>query len=442
MKRTNFLRCVPVLAWVGLIMTGFPLPSVYAADEAPPAASEQKKEGNVFKGKITGKSKKAKSIIMQVGQEPDLKTVMVKYDEATKGLEDAVEGEGAIITFEVRGADNYAVDIKPKLAQLPEGVSEAQPDDVAALVALGPEKGQYLLVDARPAKAYDEGHIPASVSIPLAKLKKEGETLFPANKDLALVFYCGGVTCGLSTEAAGLAKKMGYTNVRVMLKGAPGWKKTGRALVASDVLVNEGNVVLVDLRNPEEAAKGHIKGAVNIPAASLAEVDEFPVKAPVVLYGGADEIKQTMKTLSGWGVKKVSLVDGGLAGYSARGNQLVSGAAATEITWVRKLGKNEVGAEEFLKVTAAGAADKAIVDVRTKDETAKGKFANAIAIPLDRLEKDLAELPKDKELLLHCSTGARAEMAQAILEKQGFKSRFLVADVECEGEGEGSCTVE
>lgn len=440
MKKVKLMRCLPMLACAGLIMTGFPLASAYAAEEAPPAATEQKKDDNVYKGKITGKSKKAKSIIMQVGQEPDLKTVMVKYDDATKGLEDAVEGEGAIIAFEVRGEDKYAVDIKPKLAQLPEGVTEAQPDDIAALVALGPEKGQYLLVDSRPAKPYDEGHVPSAVSIPTPKLKKEGESLLPANKDLALVFYCGGVTCGLSTESAGLAKKMGHTNVRVMLKGAPGWKKSGRALVASDTFVKEGNMVLVDLRSPEDAAKGHIKGAVNIPVATLADSDEFPIKAPVVLYGGADEIKQAAKTLSGWGIKKVSQVDGGLEGFTSRGNQLVSGDAATEITWVRKLGKNEVGSEEFLKVVESAVADKAILDVRTADEAAKGKFASAIAMPLDALEKRLAELPKDKELLVHCSTGARAEMAQAILEKQGFKSRFLVADVECEAVGQ--CTVE
>lgn len=441
MKKMRLRCCLPALAWAGLIMSGFPLVSAHAADETPAVASEQKKDENVYKGKVTGKSKKAKSIIMQVGQEPDVKTVMVKYDEATKGIDEAVEGEAAIITFEVRGNDKFAVDIKPKLAQLPEGVSEAQPDDIAALIALGPEKGQYFLVDSRPAKPYEEGHVPTAVSIPVAKLKKDGEALLPANKDLPLIFYCGGLTCGLSTESAGLAKKMGYTNVRVMLKGAPGWKKSGRALVATDTFVNEGNIVLLDLRSADVASKGHLKGAVSIPVAELADADELPIKAPFVLYGGnADETKQAMKTISGLGIKKISLVDGGLEGFTARGNQLVVGPAATEITWVRKLGKSEVGSEEFLKIAEGGVADKVILDVRTLDEAAKGKFANAIAMPLDLIEKNIAELPKDKELLIHCSTGARAEMAQAILEKQGLKSRFLVADVECEAVGQ--CTVE
>lgn len=441
MKEMKFAHRITALACAGLLMTTLPLQSAYAADEAPKQATEQKKDANVYKGKVTGKSKKAKTIIMQVGKEPDLKTVMVKYDDATKGVEEAVEGEAAIITFEVRGNDKYAVDIKPKLAQLPAGVSEAQPDDIAALVALGPEKGQYFLVDARPAKPYNEGHVPTATSIPLPTLKKDGAALLPANKELHLIFYCGGLTCGLSTESADLAKKMGYTNVQVMLKGAPGWKKSGRALVASDTFVNEGNIVLVDLRQKEEVVKGHIKGAVNIPAAELADTDEdFPVKAPVVIYGNESESKQGMKALAGLGIKKVSQVEGGVDGYVARGNQLVSGEAASEITWVRKLGKGEVSSEEFLKVASSGANDKVILDVRTADEAASGNFKNAIAIPLDALENRLNDLPKDKELLIHCSTGARAEMAQAILEKQGFKSRFLVADVECQAAGQ--CTVE
>jgi rhodanese-related sulfurtransferase len=79
-----------------------------------------------------------------------------------------------------------------------------------------------------------------------------------------------------------------------------------------------------------------------------------------------------------------------------------------------------------------------ILDVRTKDEVQTGAFKNSIAIPLDEIEKRISELPKGKEMLIHCSTGARAEMAKNALDKAGLKSRFLVADVECE---QGKCEV-
>ena len=69
----------------------------------------------------------------------------------------------------------------------------------------------------------------------------------------------------MSSKSAGLAAKMGYTNIKVMLKGAPGWKKSGNMVVASTGFINNGNLVLVDLRSKKDAAAAHIPRAVNIP---------------------------------------------------------------------------------------------------------------------------------------------------------------------------------
>ena len=242
----------------------------------------------------------------------------------------------------------------------------------------------------------------------------------------------------MSPQAAGLAAKMGYSNIKVYLKGDPGWVKDGKALVSADSFVKTGNIVLVDLRSPDEVAKGHIKGAVNIPMAKLAAVEEsFPAKksAPIVLYGNGNDAEAAAKTVSDWGYKIVAMVDGGMAKFAARGNALASGPAASEIKWVRKLGPNEVSLAEFMKASE-GAPGQIILDVRTKDETGAGMFKNAVNIPLDEIGKRIAELPKDKECLVHCTTGARAEMAMGPLSKAGIKARFLVAEVECE---KGKC---
>ena len=107
------------------------------------------------------------------------------------------------------------------------------------------------------------------------------------------------------------------------------------------------------------------------------------------------------------------------------------------ITWVRQMSKNEVGLAEFKKAMDGG-TDQVILDVRTKDEVQTGAFKNSISIPLDQIEKRIGELPKDKEMLIHCSTGARAEMAKSALDKAGLKSRVLIADVECE---QGKCEI-
>jgi len=145
-------------------------------------------------GKVSGVSKKAKSISIVVGKGDKAKTMMVKFDDNTKGMEFAKKGEAAIIEYVQRDTDKYATIIKPKLAKLPEGVTEIQPAEVAALVDVGPEKGAYLLVDSRPAKRYADGHLPTAISIPVEKLKEEGETLLPKDKDQLIVFHCGGPT--------------------------------------------------------------------------------------------------------------------------------------------------------------------------------------------------------------------------------------------------------
>lgn len=245
----------------------------------------------------------------------------------------------------------------------------------------------------------------------------------------------------MSPKAAGLAAKMGFTNIKVMLQGVPGWKKAGQMVVASNQYVATGNRVLIDLRSPDEAAAGHIAGAVNIPLGQLNEAeDDFPTSktAPIVVYGNGDDARKAAKIIKGFGFKTIALVDGGLDGWQKAGNVLAKGAAATEIDWVRILGPGEVAIAEFKQAATGAGGEQVILDVRTTDEAEAGHFANCIHLPLDEIEARLAELPKDRELLVHCSTGARAEMAVATLKKQGFKARFLVAEVECE---EGVCEI-
>ena len=112
---------------------------------------------------------------------------------------------------------------------------------------------------------------------------------------------------------------------------------------------------------------------------------------------------------------------------------------SSEISWKYTPGKGEVGIKEFKEVLAGKLANKVILDVRGPEETSEGMFANAINIPLDEIEKRIGELPKGKEFLAHCSTGARADMAVQSLKKAGSKARFLVANVECE---DGECEIE
>ena len=190
MGSKKLLRFIPVLLFSAFLIgapTGH-MDAAHAADKAPAAA---KKDKNVYKGKILGKSNKAKTISIEVGKGDAATTKMVKFDDQTTGLEFAQKDEAAIINWEQRGTDKYATAIKPKLAKLPEGVTEIKTDELHGLL----EKGTALtLVDARPESRYDQAHLPGAINIPVPKLKKMKGEVLPKDKDMLLVFYCGGPT--------------------------------------------------------------------------------------------------------------------------------------------------------------------------------------------------------------------------------------------------------
>ena len=68
-----------------------------------------------------------------------------------------------------------------------------------------------------------------------------------------------------------------------------------------------------------------------------------------------------------------------------------------------------------------------LIDVREPDEWAAGHVAGATHIPLGDLEARLAEVPRDRPVLLFCRSGNRSGKATAFLRQQGYAQ---VANVE------------
>ncbi|HEY3297209.1 MAG TPA: DsrE/DsrF/DrsH-like family protein, partial [Armatimonadota bacterium] len=66
-----------------------------------------------------------------------------------------------------------------------------------------------------------------------------------------------------------------------------------------------------------------------------------------------------------------------------------------------------------------------LLDVRTPGEVAAGTIPGAANIPLQQLRERLAELPKDKEILVFCQVGLRGYLACRILSQKGFNCSNL-----------------
>ena len=61
-----------------------------------------------------------------------------------------------------------------------------------------------------------------------------------------------------------------------------------------------------------------------------------------------------------------------------------------------------------------------LVDVRTPAEYAEQHIPDSLLIPLDELPDRLAELPKDKDIVVVCRSGNRSKEGTAILRDAGF----------------------
>ena len=77
-------------------------------------------------------------------------------------------------------------------------------------------------------------------------------------------------------------------------------------------------------------------------------------------------------------------------------------------------------------------ADKVVLDVR---DGVNSVIKGATVIPQSELAARMAELPKDKEILIHCNTGILAGMAVKQLKENGYQARYLKAVVQINPDG-------
>jgi phage shock protein E len=62
-----------------------------------------------------------------------------------------------------------------------------------------------------------------------------------------------------------------------------------------------------------------------------------------------------------------------------------------------------------------------VLDVRTPEEYAAGHVPGAVNVPHDQLASRLAEVPKDKDVVVYCRTGRRSALAADVLAANGYK---------------------
>ena len=151
-----------------------------------------------------------------------------------------------------------------------------------------------IILDVRSTDESRSGHIKGAVGMPAATVKGELKSFPPAKLKAPIIVYDGRG----GTEAVAAAReliKAGQSNVQVMAGGLLEWQATGYAVESGvpaltrvvyapkprqgSISIDEftklarntpPEVLILDVRNPDEANAGMIKGAVLIPDEELA----------------------------------------------------------------------------------------------------------------------------------------------------------------------------
>jgi len=155
--------------------------------------AELKDMENVVAGDFQSRSGKAKSISVMVAPG---KNIILKFTPETtvenvpdiKALKKPIPVQ---VTYKKVGSDLVATEIVAKPVIKVSDKQLIKVDELAALVAQGPDKGGYTLVDSRPPIRYNEGHIPTSINMPFPKMPDMMGKL-PKDKSKLVIFYCEG----------------------------------------------------------------------------------------------------------------------------------------------------------------------------------------------------------------------------------------------------------
>ncbi|GJM37416.1 MAG: MBL fold hydrolase [Acidimicrobiales bacterium] len=170
----------------------------------------------------------------------------------------------------------------------------------------------------------------------------------------------------------------------------------------------QGTVVL-DTRDPNEFAVGHLLGAINIGLAG--RYAEF---AGGVIQPGASIVLVTDVGMETEAKNRLARI-----GFDNVIGHLADPLVAFMGNPDDVVGSSRLDVEALARARADGEVQ--LVDVRQPGETAAGTIEGAIEIPLTRLNERLASLDAAKSTVVYCAGGYRSSIAASRLVAAGFR---------------------
>jgi rhodanese-related sulfurtransferase len=185
---------------------------------------------------------------------------------------------------------------------------------------------------------------------------------------------------------------------------------TQRPLAAAEFLDRRAAGALVlDARDPQDFAAGHLRGSVNVPADGRFAEQAGTVFAPdreVIAIAPQDREEEIVTRLARIGFDRVG-------GY-LREPEGALPTMADEMRQASRLTAHQ------LRRALDGEQPPLVLDVRNTAEREEGFIEGSAHIPLAELPRRLIEIPADRPLVVHCAGGHRSSIAASLLRHAGL----------------------
>jgi len=101
-------------------------------------------------------------------------------------------------------------------------------------------------------------------------------------------------------------------------------------------------------------------------------------------------------------------------------------AERSDLVWPTERVTAQMAADE-LAAGLTAAETPVVLDIRNPREWATKHIPGSVNIPLNRLQERIAEIPRDRRVVVHCAGGYRSSIAASILHQYGITNLIEIA---------------
>ncbi|WP_442787222.1 MBL fold metallo-hydrolase [Flavobacterium suncheonense] len=182
-----------------------------------------------------------------------------------------------------------------------------------------------------------------------------------------------------------------------------------------ETVANEAEALVLDVRHQDAYVKEHVPGSIFIgldgnfaPWVGALIMD---VKQPILLITTEGREEETITRLARVGFDNcLGYLKGGIDAWKAAG---------FEVDSIKSISPEQFAAEK-------DQTQLPVVDSRKPGEFSAEHVENAINIPLDFVNSQLSEVPKNDDFYIHCAGGYRSVIMASILKARGYHNMINV----------------